>query len=92
MRRSIILLAAVMLLMLAAIPAASAHVHAGTPLLDCGQANANAGGNGTNGTPADDANGGPITGFIPRDTGKAPFSPGPGAGPGFGATDGHCPS
>lgn len=67
---------------------AFAHVHGVTPLIDCGQANANAGANGTNGTPADDANGGPIAGLIPRDTGTAPLTAGDG---GFGATDGHCP-
>jgi hypothetical protein len=73
----------------AAVPAASAHVHAGTPLSQCTVDNANSGGNGTNGTPADDANLGPIAGFIPRDTGNAPFPDGPGAGPGFGK--GNCP-
>jgi len=67
---------------------AFAHVHGVTPLIDCGQANANAGGNGTNGTPADDANGGPIAGVIPISTGNAPLAFGDG---GFGATNGHCP-
>ena len=51
---------------------ASAHVHGITPLNDV-PANENAGGNGTNGTPADDGEGGPIKGLIPRDTGNAPF-------------------
>ena len=92
MRRSFVLLAMVVMMTLGVLPAASAHVHGGTPLLDCGMANANAGGNGTNGTPADDINGGPIVGFIPRDTGNAPFAAGFGTGPGFGATNGHCPS
>ena len=78
---------AIVLLAFAAVPA-FAHVHGITPLNDCGQANANAGGNGTNGTPADDANGGPIAGLIPRDTGNAPLTDEDG---GFGATDGNCP-
>ena len=88
MRRSILLLALVLLMMLAAVPAASGHVHGVTPLIDCGQANANAGGNGTNGTPADDANGGPIFGLIPRDVGNGNIT---GGGGGSGATNGHCP-
>ncbi len=40
--------------------------------------NSNSGGNGTNGTPADDAIGGPITGLIPRDLGNAPIGIGDG--------------
>ena len=67
---------------------ASAHVHGVTPLLDISVDNPNSGGNGTNGTPADDANGGPISGLIPRDTGNSPLTGGDG---GFGATDGHAP-
>ena len=72
---------------------AFAHVHAGTPLTQCSIDNApNAGGNGTDGTPADDDNGGPIGNFIPRDTGNAPFPPGPDAGPGSSApATPHCP-
>ncbi len=91
MRRSILLLATVLLLMLAGLPAASAHVHGVTPLLQCGVDNANSGGNGTNGTPADDDvgdSGGPITGLIPRDTGNGAIGFGDG---GFGATGTHCP-
>ena len=63
---------------------ASAHVHGITALGD-GEfpANGNAGGNGTNGTPADDANDGPIIGLIPRDTGNSPLTGGDG---GDGAT------
>ena len=79
MRRSILLLALVLFLMLAGLPAASAHVHGITPLsnLACtGVDNSVTGGNATNGGPADDANGGPISGLIPRDTGKAPLSGG----------------
>ena len=69
------MLAAVLVMMLA--PAASAHVHGITPLL-CGIGNANSGGGGTDGTPADAANGGPITGLIPRDVGNAPLTMGDG--------------
>ena len=87
MRRSILLLALVLLLMLAAVPAASAHVHGVTPLGQCTVDNANSGGNGTNGTPADDANGGPIAGLIPTTVGSGAI---PGGG-GSGATNGHCP-
>ncbi len=81
MRRSMLLLVFVLLLMLAALPAASAHVHGITPLnnLACtGVDNTVTGGNATNGGPADDAMGGPITGLIPRDTGSAPLTGGDG--------------
>ncbi len=88
MRRTMLALIAAALLVVGSAPAAFGHVHGVTPLIDCGVANANAGGNGTNGTPADDANGGPIAGPIPRDTGRAPLTVGDG---GFRATDGHCP-
>jgi len=84
---SLIFLLAALILAFAAVPA-FAHVHGVTPLSDCGQANANAGGNGTNGTPADDDNGGPIAGLIPRDTGNAPLTGGDG---GRDATNGNCP-
>ena len=67
---------------------ASAHVHGVTPLSQCTVDNPNSGGNGTNGTPADDANGGPIAGVIPITVGNSPLSVGDG---GFGATAGHCP-
>lgn len=66
----------------------SAHVHGITPLGVITVDNSNSGGNGTNGTPADDANGGPISGLIPRDTGDAPLAPGDG---GFGATGDNAP-
>lgn len=75
------------LLSLMAVPA-GAHVHAITPLGGCSVDNGNSGGLGTNGTPADDGNGGPIAGLIPRDTGSAPLQPGDG---GSGAATGHCP-
>ena len=84
---AIALALAIVLLAFAAVPA-FAHVHGITPLDECGQANANAGGNGTNGTPADDGNGGPIEGLIPRDTGNDAIAFG---GGGRDATDGHCP-
>ena len=88
MRRMMLALIVVALLVVSFAPTAFGHVHGITPLNDCGVANANAGGLGTNGTPADDANGGPIAGLIPRDTGNSPLTGGDG---GFGATDGHCP-
>ena len=88
MRKMIIGLVLAMLLTLAAVVPASAHVHGITPLRDCGQANSNAGGLGANGTPAQ-APDGPIKGLIPRDVGNEPLTGGDG---GFGATDGHCPS
>jgi hypothetical protein len=67
---------------------ALAHVHGITPLVACTVDNPDSGGNGTDGTPADDANGGPIGGLIPRDVGNAPMTVGDG---GFGAAAGHCP-
>lgn len=53
--------------------AASAHVHGITPLLKCDVVPSNAGANQTNVTPASAANGGPITGLIPRDVGSSPL-------------------
>jgi len=75
----------------AALPGtASAHVHGITPLLglSCHVNNGITGANGTDGTPADDANGGPISGLIPSTTGHAPLGFGDG---GFGATTANCP-
>lgn len=68
---------------LVAVPggAASAHVHGITPLLACGNT-AIDGANRTDSTPAAAANGGPITGLIPRDVGNAPLTVADG---GFGA-------
>jgi len=59
---------------------ASAHVHGITPLvqLGCVVDFSTTGANGTNGTAADDSNGGPITGLIPRDTGESPLTVGDG--------------
>ncbi|HEY0317203.1 MAG TPA: hypothetical protein VGC49_02790 [Solirubrobacterales bacterium] len=63
---------------MALLPAApaTAHVHGITPLRCVG--NANAGANRTDTTPAAAANGGPISGLIPSEVGKAPLSPGDG--------------
>jgi hypothetical protein len=67
---------------------ASAHVHGITPLLVCG--NDSDGADRTDTTPAAAANGGPITGLIPRDVGNAPLTIGDG---GFGAAAvDHCQS
>jgi hypothetical protein len=67
---------------------ASAHVHGITPLLVCG--NDVDGADRTDTTPAAAANGGPITGLIPRDVGNAPLTVGDG---GFGAPAvDHCQS
>ncbi|HEU4355220.1 MAG TPA: hypothetical protein VFT27_06490 [Actinomycetota bacterium] len=68
---------------------ASAHVHGITPLLECGNT-ATDGANRTDATPAAAANGGPITGLIPRDVGHAPLTVGDG---GFtAAAVDHCQS
>ncbi len=79
MRRIVLIMMLAALLVLMVAPAASAHVHGITPLsnLSCtGVDNSVTGGNATNDGPADDANGGPIRGLIPRDTGEAPLSGG----------------
>jgi hypothetical protein len=52
------------------------HVHGITPLRCVGVADDGA--NRTNATPAAAANGGPIVGLIPRDTGNAPLTVGDG--------------
>jgi hypothetical protein len=68
---------------------ASAHVHGITPLLVCGNTAVD-GANRTDSTPAAAANGGPITGLIPRDVGNAPLTVGDG---GFDAAAvDHCQS
>ncbi|HEX6844002.1 MAG TPA: hypothetical protein VF235_02695 [Actinomycetota bacterium] len=67
--------------------AASAHVHGITPLLRCGGDLSVTGANRTDTTPAAAANGGPITGLIPRDVGNAPLTVGDG---GFDAPA-NCP-
>jgi len=58
--------------------AASAHVHGITPLLQCSVVPSNAGANQTDSSPAAAANGGPITGLIPRDVGNSPLDVGDG--------------
>lgn len=55
---------------------ASAHVHGITPLRCVGVLADGA--NRVNSTPAFAANGGPITGLIPRDVGNAPLTSGDG--------------
>ena len=68
---------------------ASAHVHGITPLLVCGNTSVD-GADRTDTTPAAAANGGPITGLIPRDVGNAPLTVGDG---GFDAAAvDHCQS
>ncbi|MDP3984585.1 MAG: hypothetical protein Q8Q52_06250 [Acidimicrobiia bacterium] len=88
MRRTLLVLAMVISLMGLAAAPAMAHVHGVTPLSGCTVDNANSGGLRTNGTPAADANGGPIVGVIPFGTGNSPLGFGDG---GFGAATGHCP-
>ena len=55
---------------------APAHVHGITPLRCLGSANDGA--DQTDQTPASAANGGPISGLIPRDVGNAPLTVGDG--------------
>lgn len=83
------------LLAAAAVPvfgggAAEAHVHGITPLLElgCKVDNTITGGNRADDGPAGEANGGPITGLIPRDLGNAPLTGGDG---GFDAPVKVCP-
>lgn len=78
MRRTILMVVMVAMLVFAAAPVASAHVHGITPLGCEGVGSANDGGNGTNDTPAAAVNGGPISGLIPRDVGNAPLTVGDG--------------
>lgn len=88
MRRLIASLLLAAALTLVSVASAFAHVHGVTPLNCPGVPNnANAGGNGTNGTPADDLTGGPIVGIIPVGTGNASFTPGPGVA---GQHSSHC--
>jgi hypothetical protein len=55
---------------------AAAHVHGITPLRCVGTADDGA--NRTDATPASAANGGPISGLVPRDVGNAPLRIGDG--------------
>jgi hypothetical protein len=59
-------------------PAASAHVHGITPLLQCSVVPDNAGANQTDSTPASAANGGPIAGLIPATVGHSSLEVGNG--------------
>ena len=74
-RTLIVALAVVGAALLPAAPA-TAHVHGITPLRCVGVADDGA--NRTDATPASAANGGPITGLIPRDVGNAPLTVGDG--------------
>jgi hypothetical protein len=79
------------LLVLGVAPAASAHVHGITPLLElgCKVDNSITGANRVDSTPASAANGGPISGLIPVVVGHADLGFGDG---GFGAAnDDVCP-
>lgn len=86
MRRIVIATIVAGLLVFGIAPAAFGHVHGVTPLLelDCKVDNSVTGANATDDTPASAANGGPISGLIPRDVGNAPIDIGDG---GFGATN-----
>ena len=90
MRRNIVSLAVALAFAVGALPVfsgtAEAHVHGITP---CAVSNNPlAGGLATNTTPAASANGGPITGLIPRDVGNAPLQQGDG---GQNAPSHFCP-
>lgn len=91
MRRVFLIAAIVALLMLTVVPAASAHVHGITPLLDlgCKVDNTITGANRTNTTPAAAANGGPISGLIPSTVGNASLTSGDGGR--FAVGDKVCP-
>lgn len=88
MRRLAIVLGVTLALALALVAPAYAHVHGITPLRQCSVDNPLSGAERTDDTPAAAANGGPISGLIPRDVGQAPLAPGDG---GSGAAEGHCP-
>ena len=76
MRRIAIAIATATLLSVAAIGTASAHVHGITPLRCVGVEDDGA--NRVDDTPAGAANGGPISGLIPRTVGNAPLVGGDG--------------
>ena len=88
MHRFLLVLALIVAAAALSVAPAFAHVHGVTPLLGCTVDSPNAGALQTDSTPAAAANGGPITGLIPRDVGNAPLTAGDG---GFGAATGHCP-
>ena len=76
MRRLVLSLGLAGSLVLAVAGTALGHVHGITPLSCVGVPDDGA--NRVNGTPAALANGGPITGLIPRDVGNAPLTVGDG--------------
>jgi hypothetical protein len=80
MRRLILTLLLAGSLVVGVAPAAFGHVHGITPLLElgCKVDNTITGGNRADDGPAGEANGGPITGLIPRDLGDAPLTGGDG--------------
>lgn len=78
MRRLLPALLLVALLAVALAAPASAHVHGITPLRCVPADVTRTGANATNDTPAAAANGGPITGLIPRVVGSAPLRVGDG--------------
>ena len=88
MHRFLLVLALIVAAAALSVAPAFAHVHGVTPLLGCSVDSPNAGALQTDSTPAAAANGGPITGLIPRDVGNAPLTVGDG---GFGAATGNCP-
>lgn len=91
MRRLLLVMVMAALLVIGIGPAAFGHVHGITPLLElgCKVDNTITGANRADDGPAGAANGGPITGLIPRDVGQAPLTGGDG---GFGAAnDNVCP-
>lgn len=88
MKRHLVAALVIQVLLLSYVASSFAHVHGITPLGTITVESANSGGLATDGTPADDANGGPITGLIPRDTGEAPLTGGDG---GSGACGSNCP-
>lgn len=75
-RAAIAVLAVVGATALLPVANAGAHVHGLTPLRCVGVEEDGA--NRTDSTPASAANGGPITGLIPRDVGNAPLTVGDG--------------
>lgn len=83
------LLAVLVVALTLGVAPAFGHVHGITPLLglSCNVDNTTTGANATDGGPADDANGGPISGLMPSGTGNAPLGFGDG---GFGATTANC--
>jgi hypothetical protein len=91
MRRLMVASILAALLLVGFAPAAFGHVHGITPLneLDCKVDNTITGGNRADDTPAGAAQGGPLTGLIPRDVGNAPLTGGDG-GSGA-ANDNVCP-